>query len=254
MKVEYTMEETYMNYEQMKVPNHVAIILDGNGRWAKERGLSRSEGHSKGSENLKKLSEYIFNKGVNVLSVFAFSTENFKRSKNEVSFLMNLMEKELIEYKEELTLKGVKIVFSGLKEEPLTDSLIELMNTMEEETKNNANGTINFCINYGSHAEIVNATKTICELVSEGKMELDDVNENSFAKYLFNDLPPVDLLIRTSGEVRISNFMLYQLSYAEMYFPKAHFPEFDEKEFDKAILEYNRRDRRFGGVYEDQIN
>jgi undecaprenyl diphosphate synthase len=248
------MEEGHMNYEQMKVPHHVAIILDGNGRWAEERGLSRSEGHSKGTVNLKKLSEYIFDRGVKVLSVFAFSTENFKRAKQEVSFLMSLMENELIKYKEILTEKGIKIVFSGMKEEPLTSSLIELMNNIEEETASNKKGIINFCVNYGGHAEIVNATKTICELVKDGKLELDEVTENSFAKYLFNDLPPVDLLIRTSGEIRISNFMLYQLSYAEMYFPETHFPAFNEEEFDKAILEYNRRDRRFGGVYEDQIN
>jgi len=248
------MEEPYMNYEQMRVPHHVAIILDGNGRWAEERGLSRSEGHSKGSENLKKLSEYIFDRGVSVLSVYAFSTENFKRSKKEVSFIMNLMEKELLEHKEILNEKGIKIVFSGLKEEPLTRSLIRLMKSIEEETKHNNKGTINFCVNYGGHTEIVTAAKTICKLVKEGNLELDDVTENSFTKYLFNDLPPIDLLIRTSGEIRISNFMLYQLSYAEMYFPKTHFPAFNEEEFDKAILEYNKRDRRFGGVYEDQIN
>lgn len=244
-----------MDYSKLKVPNHVAIILDGNGRWAEENGLSRSEGHSQGSENLKNLSEYIFDKGIKVLSVYAFSTENFKRSKDEVDFLMNLFVKEFEEYKKKMNKKNVKILFSGEREKPLPEKVINVINKIEEETKNNTDGILNICINYGGHSEIVNATKKICMLVKEGKLDLDEITEESFSSYLFQDLPPIDLLIRTSGEVRISNFMLYQLSYAEMYFPKTYFPAFNQNEFDKAIIEYTKRDRRFGGIcYENKNN
>ena len=242
-----------MDYSILKIPTHVAIILDGNGRWAQERGMSRSKGHEHGFENLKKLSEYIFDKGIKVLSVYAFSTENFKRSKDEVDFLMNLFILKFEQYKELMNKKGIKMVFSGERKEPLPEKVIKLMNKIEESTKDNTKGILNICINYGGHSEIISATKKICKLVIENKLSIDDITEESFSKYLFNDLPPVDLLIRTSGEIRISNFMLYQLSYAEMYFPKTYFPAFDEMEFDKAIVEYTKRDRRFGGInYEDK--
>lgn len=244
-----------MDYSILKVPNHVAIILDGNGRWAQERGMSRSQGHEHGFENLKSLSEYIFDKGIKVLSVYAFSTENFKRSKEEVDFLMNLFVLKFDQYRELMNKKGIKIVFSGERKEPLPEKVIKVIERVEEATKNNAKGILNICINYGGHSEIVNATKKICQLVVDNKLSIDDINEESFNHYLFNDLPPVDLLIRTSGEVRISNFMLYQLSYAEMYFPKTYFPAFDKDEFDKAVVEYTKRDRRFGGInYDDKAH
>lgn len=244
-----------MDYSNLKVPTHVAIILDGNGRWAQERGLSRSQGHEAGFENLKNLSQYIFDKGIKVLSVYAFSTENFKRSKEEVDFLMNLFVLKFESYCKLMNKKGIKIVFSGERREPLPQRVIDLIEKIEENTKNNQKGIINICINYGGHSEIVNATKKICKLVMENKLSIDEINEENFNHYLFNDLPPVDLLIRTSGEIRISNFMLYQLSYAEMYFPKTYFPAFDSDEFDKAIVEYTKRDRRFGGInYENKDN
>ncbi len=244
-----------MDYSNLKVPTHVAIILDGNGRWAQERGLSRSQGHEAGFENLKNLSQYIFDKGIKVLSVYAFSTENFKRSKEEVDFLMNLFVLKFESYRKLMNKKGIKIVFSGERREPLPQRVIDLIEKIEENTKNNQKGIINICINYGGHSEIVNATKKICKLVMENKLSIDEINEENFNHYLFNDLPPVDLLIRTSGEIRISNFMLYQLSYAEMYFPKTYFPAFDSDEFDKAIVEYTKRDRRFGGInYENKDN
>ena len=244
-----------MDYSILKVPTHVAIILDGNGRWAQARGMTRSQGHEHGFENLKKISQYVFDKGIQVLSVYAFSTENFKRSKEEVDFLMNLFVRKFEQYRDLMNEKGIKIVFSGEKKEPLPKKVIKVMEKVEESTKNNDKGILNICINYGGHSEIVNATKNICKLVMEDKMSIDDITEENFSKFLFNDLPPVDLLIRTSGECRISNFMLYQLSYAEMYFPKVAFPAFTEEEFDKAIVEYTKRDRRFGGInYEDKAN
>lgn len=243
-----------MDYSKLKVPNHVAIIVDGNGRWATERGMSRSEGHNEGFLNVKKLSAYIFSKNIKYLSAYLFSTENFKRSKQEVSFLMNLLVGKLKEILEFCHEEKIKAIFSG-REENLSPKVIKAMREIEEETKDYQDRVFNICFNYGGHAEIVDATKKIVKEVNEGKLDIDDLNEDNFSKYLYHDLPPVDLMIRTSGEQRLSNFMLWQNSYAEFYFPKTYFPDFDEKEFDKAILEYTKRDRRFGGIdYEKKNN
>lgn len=230
----------------MKMPNHVGFILDGNGRWAKERGLSRSEGHQEGFENLKELSKYIFNRGVKILSVYAFSTENFKRSKEEVDFLMNLFVKKFKEYAKELKENNIKVVFSGRREEPLPRKVIEAMKESEEITKDCDSGIFNICINYGSHAEIIDAVKKIVK----DNIDVEALDEETFNKYLYQDLPPLDLLIRTSGEVRLSNYMLWQAAYAEFYFPETYFPAFKNEDFDKAIEAYNNRDRRFGGIKE----
>ena len=237
-----------MNEQNLKIPNHVAIILDGNGRGAKEKGLSRSQGHLAGCENLKQLSEYIFSKGSKILSVYAFSTENFKRSKTEVDFLMELFTTKLKERSEHLKSKNIKIVFSGKKLAPLPQSVIKVMNEVEEETKDNTAGIFNICINYGGRSEIVEATKKISTLIKNNELNIEDITEENFNHYLFQDLPDIDLMIRTSGELRISNFMLWQLSYAELYFPKCYFPDFNEEEYNKALLEYTKRDRRFGSI------
>ena len=230
-----------------KIPNHVAIIMDGNGRWAQKRGLKRTKGHQKGAKVLKKISEYVYDKKIKVLSVFAFSTENWKRDKEEVDYLMDLFIKVFKDNFKSIKEKGVKIVFSGVKTK-LNDKVLKEMKRMTEETKNNKNGVFNICLNYGGQDEIVNATKKISKDISNGVINTDDVNPELFNKYLFNDLPPIDLLIRTSGEYRISNFMLWQMAYAELYFTDVLWPDFDEKELDKAIDSFNKRDRRFGGV------
>lgn len=243
--------EEMMNEQNLKIPNHVAIILDGNGRWAKERGLTRSQGHEAGFENLKKISEYIFSKGVKILSVYAFSTENFKRSKVEVDFLMNIFEVKFKEYSSYLKEKNIKVVFSGKRLAPLPVGVIKTINEVEEETKDNTGGIFNICVNYGARSEIVEATKKLSALVKNNELNIDDIDEDMFNHYMFQDLPPVDLMIRTSGEIRISNFMLWQISYAELYFPKCYFPAFTEAEFDKAILEYTKRDRRFGSIKDE---
>jgi len=235
--------------DDLKIPNHVGIILDGNGRWAKERGKARSYGHLEGFKTLKKLAKYVFSKGVKVLSVYAFSTENFKRSKEEVDFLMNLFVEKFNELED---LKDVKIVFSGIKASPLPEDVLKVMESLEEKTKNNTKHIFNICVNYGGQSEIVDATKRIVNEVLENKLNINDINIDMFSKYLYNDLPPVDFLIRTSGEQRVSNFMLWQISYSEFYFPDVYFPDFDEKEFDKGILVYNKRDRRFGGIKYDK--
>lgn len=232
---------------EQKMPNHVAIIMDGNGRWAQKRGLKRTKGHQKGAEVLKRISEYVYDKKIKVLSVFAFSTENWKRDKEEVDYLMDLFLKAFKDNFDAVKKKGVKVVFSGLKDK-LSDKVVKAMEKMSEETKNNNNGVFNICLNYGGQDEIVNASKKISEDVLNGNLSIDDINKDSFGKYLFNDLPPIDLLIRTSGEYRISNFMLWQMAYAELYFTDVLWPDFDEKEMDKAIEVFNNRDRRFGGV------
>lgn len=225
------------------IPNHVAIIMDGNGRWAKKRNLPRSLGHKAGSENLKKLGLHIFKRGVRVLSVYAFSTENFKRSPEEIDYLMNLFVKN---FKKELKVfaeNNIRVVFSGRKE-PLRSDVLEAMDEVVEATKENTGGIFNICLNYGSQYEIVDAVKRI---VLE-KKDVSDLTPKEFEKYLYQDLPPIDFLIRTSGEYRLSNFMMYQLAYAEFYFTDCLFPDFDDKKFDEALQIFQNRDRRFGGL------
>lgn len=234
-----------------KIPSHVAIILDGNGRWATKRGLKRSMGHKEGFETLKKISEYIFSRGVKILSVFAFSTENFKRDKEEVDYLMNLFIKNF----KRLIKKNndVKIVFSGRKDN-LSIDVLNAMKETEEKTKNSEGHIFNICLNYGGRADIIDATKKIVDDCQKGLLDINHLTEDVYIKYLYNQIPNIDLLIRTSGEVRISNFMLYQAAYAEMYFPEVLFPDFSEKDFDLALDVYNKRDRRFGGINNENKN
>lgn len=231
--------------ENLKIPYHVGIILDGNGRWATERGLKRSEGHKAGFETLKILSKHVFTRGVKVLSVFAFSTENFNRTKDEVDYLMNLFLKGFKSSIKEFNKNNIKVVFSGRKE-PLSDKVYKSMKSLEKETLNNTGGILNICLNYGGQTEIVDTTKKLINDVLDDKLKTEDITPEIFMKNLYNDLPPMDFLIRTSGEIRVSNFMLFSLAYAEMYFPLTYFPDFKEDEFDKALEEYTKRDRRFG--------
>lgn len=236
-----------MDYSNLKIPNHVAIILDGNGRLAKERGLPRSMGHDAGFTNLKKLSKYILSKGVKVLSVYAFSTENFKRSKEEVDYLMNIFTTKFKSSIKDFNKENIKVVFSG-RDKPLEDKVLSAMRELEEATKNNTKGILNICLNYGGRCELVDTCKKISNMVLNNNLNIDDIDEEFISKNLYNNLPDVDLMIRTSGELRLSNFMLWQNSYAEFYFPKTYFPDFNEEEFDKAIIEYTKRDRRFGNI------
>lgn len=231
--------------EKLKIPYHVGIILDGNGRWATERGLKRSEGHKAGFETLKILSKHVFTRGIKVLSVFAFSTENFNRTKDEVDYLMNLFLKGFKSSIKEFNKNNIKVVFSGRKE-PLSDKVYKSMKSLEKETLNNTGGVLNICLNYGGQTEIVDTTKKLINDVLDGKLKTEDITPEIFMKNLYNDLPPMDFLIRTSGEIRVSNFMLFSLAYAEMYFPLTYFPDFKEDEFEKALEEYTKRDRRFG--------
>ncbi len=232
-----------VDYSQLKIPNHVAIIVDGNGRWAKERGLSRLKGHDAGFDNLRKLTRYIFSRGVKVLSLYIFSIENFKRTKEEVGHLMDIF---VLYYKRELKTfmkDNIKVVFSG-RDDPLPKSVIKARDELVEKTKHNTGGIVNFCLNYSGRAEIMDAVKKI----AQSGVDVDKLDDDDFRHYLYQDLPDIDLMIRTSGELRLSNFLLWQNSYAEFYFPKTKFPDFHEADFDQAIVEYSSRDRRFGGI------
>ena len=236
-----------------KVPNHVAIIMDGNGRWATNRGLVRTEGDRKGAYMLEKLAVHILNTGTKYLTVYAFSTDNFKRPETEVSFLMNLFIKMFKSEMDNIIKNDIKVVFSGRKEN-LRDDVLEAMEYVSNKSKNNKKGILNICLNYGSQEEIVDATKKIVKDVQDGIINIDDIDKEMYYEYMYKDLPPIDLMIRTSGEQRLSNFMLYQLTYSELYFTDTYFPDFDEKEYDKAIDAYNNRDRRFGKIKDGSEN
>lgn len=228
--------------------NHLAIIVDGNGRWAKERGLIRSEGHKAGAKNLEKLILYISrNKLANYLSLYVFSTENFARDEKEVNYLMELFLKWFKTVKDKYSKENMKVLFSGNKD-LLNREIVDAIKKLEENTKNNTGLVVNFCLSYGGREEITTMAKKISQKVLDGKINIEDINEKLVSENMYYELPDIDFLIRTSGENRISNFMLWQISYAEFYFPMTYFPDFDEKCLDEAIKEYQKRDRRFGKI------
>ena len=233
--------------KDLVIPNHIGIIMDGNGRWAQKRGKIRSAGHRAGVDNFKVLMRYMSEVGVKYVSLFVFSTENFKREKAEVDFLMDLFVKMFKDEFQEIMDANARVVFSG-RREPLPQKVLDAMAEAEEKSKENTGPVLNICINYGGQWEIVDTTRKICEMYKNGKITLDQIDTQFIQHNLYRDLPPLDFVIRTSGEQRISNFMLYQSSYAEYYFPETYFPDFTPEEFDKAIEEYNKRNRRFGGI------
>lgn len=226
---------------------HVAIIMDGNGRWATSQGLKRTDGHKEGGKTLEKLALHAKKLGIKYLSVYAFSTDNFKRSEEEVNYLMDLIIYYFNHKLKKVCEEGIKVVFSGRKEN-LRKDVLEAMQSIIESTKNNNECVLNICLNYGGQEEIVDASLKIYEDLKQGKLKKEELNREAFAKYLYQDLPPIDLLIRTGKEKRLSNFMLYQMFYAEIYFSDVYFPAFDEKAFDEAIAFFYNRNRRFGNV------
>lgn len=225
------------------IPKHVSIIMDGNGRWATNKGLNRTEGHKKGAEILEELSLHAIKKGIKVLSVYAFSTDNFKRPEKEVTFLMNLFIKKFTDKFQKIIENDIKVVFSGRREN-LRKDVLEAMDYITEKSKDNKKGILNICLNYGGQEEIVDA----CKRIINDKVDINSLDKETFNKYLYQDLPPIDLLIRTSGELRVSNYMLYQMAYSEFYFTDVLFPDFNSDEFDKALEEFSNRNRRFGKV------
>lgn len=237
-----------MNIEKLKndprMPKHIGVIVDGNGRWAKKRGMSRSMGHKFGFEMLKKQIEFVQELGIKNMSMYCFSSENWNRPQDEVDYLMELFDKMLDEYKRDYLDRDVRIVISGdMTDERLPktvrDKAVELMQL----TKNKTGFVLNPCINYGGRQEIVRAVNNI---ISDG---LSNVDEGAFESYLYTkDLLPLDFIIRTSGEQRTSNFLPWQATYSELYFPKVEWPSFGKKHMVKALKVFMNRNRRFGAI------
>ena len=230
------------------LPEHIAIILDGNGRWAKRRGMPRTAGHAVGSENFRKIATYCNDIGIKHLTVYAFSTENWKRPQDEVDTIMKLLEKYILEAIDEVTKKNLRLRFWGRRDN-LSDKIIELMEVAEKKSENMTGMQVNVCLNYGSRDEIANAVRSIAKSVSDGEISVDSITEDTISARLYSfDAPDPDLLIRPGGELRLSNFLLWQLAYSEMFFTEKLWPEFDERELDRAIIAYQKRNRRFGGI------
>ena len=228
-----------------KLPQHIAIIMDGNGRWAKKRGLPRSAGHLAGVKTVRRIVETSSNIGVKFLTMYAFSTENWKRPKDEVSTIMSLFKIYLKKEISTFNKNDVRLNVIGNTGE-LSDGLRKIMNNALKKTSANKGLTFTLAINYGSREEITNAVKNIVNDVEKGIISRD-INESVISRYLYtSDLPDPDLLIRTSGEMRISNFLLWQLSYAEIWVTNTYWPDFEQAEYIKAILDYQNRQRRFG--------
>ncbi len=236
----------------MNVPRHIAIILDGNGRWAKQKGMPRGYGHVKGCENLEKVCEYARELGVRYLTVYAFSTENWKRSREEVDGLMKLFRdylKKCIKISKKWQMRVRVIGEVSAFDKDIQDSV----RTLEEFSSQYDKLHFQLALNYGSRDEIVRGVRKLLTECQEGKLRPDDITEERLGDHLDTaGLPDPDLLIRTSGELRLSNFLLWQLAYTEFYFADVHWPDFDREELVKAIEQYNKRDRRYGGVKEEK--
>ncbi len=230
------------------VPRHVAIIMDGNGRWARQRKFPRVAGHYQGAKRVKEIVKAAAEFGVEVITFFAFSSENWKRPQREVNKLLKYFESFLRKELPGMIRDNIKFRVIG-RGHPVPAGLLEKIRVAESRTQKNTGLVFVLAINYGSRQEIVDAVKKVCSGVADGSINLDNLQEEEFGKYLYTaGLPDPDLLIRTSGEVRLSNFLLWQLSYAEMYFPKVYWPDFNREEFKAALNEYRKRQRRFGDI------
>ncbi|MCR5634008.1 MAG: isoprenyl transferase [Lachnospiraceae bacterium] len=233
---------------ELKIPRHLAVILDGNGRWAKAKGLPRNMGHVEGAKTVEKMCEIAWNKGIEYFTVYAFSTENWSRPKEEVSLLMKLLRDYMVNCVKRSMKNNMKVRVIGDKSKLDEDIQASIAN-LEEKTKDNTGLKFTIAINYGSRDEIRRAVRSIAEDVKDGKVSPDDVDEALIESHLDTaGYPDPDLLIRTSGEQRISNYLLWQIAYSEFYFAECNWPDFNESELDNAILEYNKRERRFGKV------
>jgi undecaprenyl diphosphate synthase len=230
-----------------KLPRHIAVIMDGNGRWARKRGLPRTAGHAAGAETFRRVAAYCKNIGIEYLTVYAFSTENWSRPADEVKSIMEILEKYLREAIETMERDRVKMKFFG--DITFLSQKLQLLITETEQISSKFDGVqVNMCVNYGGRDEIVRAAQAYAR---EYKNTGASLTEDQFSRYLFSaGLPDPDLIIRPSGEMRISNFLLWQSAYSEFYFTDVLWPDFDERELDRAILSYQRRERRFGGVKE----
>ncbi|MCI9516417.1 MAG: isoprenyl transferase [Lachnospiraceae bacterium] len=236
----------------MVIPQHVAIILDGNGRWAKSKGMPRNYGHVRGAKNLETICRDAYNMGIKYLTVYLFSTENWKRSKEEVNALMDLFRSYTKTCKNTARKNNMKVRVLG-DPEALDSDLRRSLKELEESSKGNTGLNFQIAINYGSRDEMVRAIRRLAQDCMEGEVRPEDIDERLFASYLdTREVPDPDLLIRTSGEQRLSNYLLWQLAYTEFYFTEVPWPAFTKEELWKAIEKYNSRERRYGGVKEEQ--
>lgn len=236
-----------MPENNLKTPRHIAVIMDGNGRWAARRNLPRVEGHLAGAQRVKDILQYAREFGVEYLTLYAFSTENWKRSAEEVGALMDILSSFLNEYLEDMKKNEVRLLVTG-RIDGLPDRAASDLRHAVSETAQFRKHTLILALNYGGRSEIADAARKIAEEVKAGKLDPVKIDEQLFARHLYlPDVPDPDLMIRTSGEFRLSNFLLWQLSYAEFYITDAFWPDFDRTEFVKALESYSKRDRRFGG-------
>lgn len=241
-------KKTEIDITDMKIPQHVAIILDGNGRWAKKRLLPRNAGHVQGAKTVEKICEEAWSIGIKYLTVYAFSTENWKRPQSEVDALMKLLGDYLKNCIETANKNDMRVRVIGDKT-GLSQELCEKINQLEEMTKNNPGLNFTIALNYGSRDEMIRAMKQMAADVKSGKVEPENIDENMFETYLdTNGIPDPDLLIRTSGEERLSNYLLWQLAYTEFHFTDVLWPDFSREDLLNAVAAYNKRDRRFGKV------
>jgi len=231
-----------------KIPRHVALIMDGNGRWAQERGLSRIEGHAEGAQSVRAVLRAAAKAGVEFITVYAFSTENWKRPPQEVEGLMKLLLSSLNAYEQELHDNQIRLRIMGQFERLPLPVRMRLQKTIDA-TKDYTKHTFIIALSYGSRTEIADAAKRIAEKVRSGDLKTKEIDENTIADHLYlPDVPDPELMIRTSGELRLSNFLLWQLSYSEFYITDTYWPEFREEQFYEALADFNHRDRRYGGV------
>lgn len=248
------MQEILEKIDKNNLPKHVAIIMDGNGRWAKSRGEERTFGHKSGVTSVRNAISACDKVGIKYLTLYTFSTENWNRPNDEVETLMSLLSETLLKEAEELFSKGIRLHVIGEIEKLPTLVREQLLNVVEL-TKENSKGNLVLALSYGSKREILNAVKEIAQEVKEGKISTEDIDETLFENHLYTkDLPPVDLLIRTSGEVRISNFLLWQIAYAELQFLDIFWPDFQEEHLYQCIINYQNKERRFGKTSEQITN
>ena len=234
----------------MKVPQHIAIILDGNGRWAKAKGMPRNYGHAQGSKNVERICEEAWRMGIKYLTVYAFSTENWSRPKDEVDALMKLLRNYMKTCLKTAAKNDMKVRVIG-DIAPLDDDIRTRIRELEEATVNNGGLNFTIALNYGSRDELTRAARKMAKDCAEGKLDPEQIDESVFSSYLDTaGIPDPDLMIRTSGEERLSNYLLWQLAYSEFYFTDVPWPDFTKEELEKAVGEYNHRHRRFGAVEE----
>ncbi len=231
-----------------RIPEHIAIIMDGNGRWAQNKGLPRVAGHRQGMDNVKRIVKIANSYNVKILTLYAFSTENWKRPSNEIEYLMKLPIDFLQHYLPELMEENVKIETIGDLEHLPNKTSAAIMSAIDK-TSANTGLILNIAINYGSRYEMIQSVKAICKEVLEGNYSIEEIDEQMFSRHLYtSDISDPDLLIRTSGEIRLSNFLLWQSAYSELWFTDTLWPDFNEEDFEKAINEFQKRKRRYGGI------